>query len=47
MQHAIKKEVISTHASNSQTVKICAAPKSQGEKCEIKGGGQEMAVMLG
>ena len=30
-----------------QAGKKCAAPKCQGEKrCEIKGGGQEMAVII-
>ena len=34
---------------NSQAVKIeCGPQKGQGEKrCEIQGGGQEMAVMVG
>jgi len=32
---------------NSQVVKKCVAPKSLGEKRnEIKGGGQEMAVII-
>ena len=36
MQHEIKIEVISTHALNSQAVKICAAPKSQDENVKSK-----------
>jgi len=44
-ESAITKEVISRQ--KQQTVKKCAAPKFQGEKrCEIKGGSQEMAVMI-
>jgi len=36
------------YKQNSQAVKKCAGPKSQGEKrCEIEGGGQEMTVMVG
>jgi len=32
---------------NRQAVKKCAAPKSLNEKrCEIKGGGQEMAAII-
>ena len=44
---AIQKKVISK--PNSQAVKKeCGPQKGQGEKrCEIKSGGQEMAVMVG
>ena len=43
----LQKEVISNQ--NSQAVKKgCGLQKSQGEKrCEIKGCGQEMVVMVG
>ena len=45
MNMQLHKEVISMQ--KQQAVKKCAAPKCQGDKrCEIKGGGQEMAVIV-
>ena len=33
--------------TDTKTIKLCVAPKSQGEKvCEIKGGSQEIAMMI-
>ena len=45
----IKKIVNTNLIQNSQAVKkVCGPQKSYGEKrCEIQGGGQEMAVMVG
>ena len=43
----VQKEVISNQKQPS-CKKGCGIQKSLGEKrCEIKGGGQEMAVMIG
>ena len=46
MNMLLQKEVISIQKQPS-CEKRCVAPKSQGEKrCEIEGGGQEMAVII-
>jgi len=41
--------VYQNQIQNSQTVKKCATSKRplQKKRCEIQGGGQEMAVMVG
>ena len=39
--------IVSKYIQKQQAVKKGVAPKCQGEKrCEIKGGGQEMAVII-
>ena len=44
----LQKEVISHQKQPSCKKKECGPQKDQDEKrCEIKGGGQEMAVMVG
>ena len=47
--HSILTAVIIYLIQNSQAVKkVCGPQKGYGEKrCEIQGGGQEMAVMVG
>jgi len=46
-EYAITKRSDIYTKKKQQAVKKCAAPKCQGEKrCEIKGGSQEMAVII-